>query len=75
MKLQIYQKEQLYFCLRFGDSNNDVIEQFLKFIHYDEGVSGRDLLEAVTKTLLEFCLDRMNCSGEGLWGGRYDREG
>ena len=61
-------KEQLSFCLRFVDSNNDIREEFLKFIHCDEGVTGRDLFEAMTNTLSEFGFDLMNCRGQGYDG-------
>ena len=61
-------KEQLSFCLRFVDSNNDIREEFLKFIHCDEGVTSRDLFEAVANTLSEFGLDLMNCRGQGYDG-------
>ena len=61
----ISNKEQLSFCFRFVDSNNDIREEFLKFIHCDEGVIGRDLFEAMTNTLSEFGFDLMNCRGQG----------
>ena len=64
----ISNKEQLSFCLRFVDSNNDIREKFLKFIHCDEGVTGRNLFEAVPNTLSEFGLDFMNCRGQGYDG-------
>ena len=64
----ISNKEQLSFCLRFADSINDIREEFLKFIHCDEGVTGRNLFEAVTNTLSEFGLDFMNCRGQGYDG-------
>ena len=64
----ISNKEQLSFCLRFVDSNNDIREEFLKFIHCDEGVIGRDLFEAMTNTLSEFGFDLMNCRGQGYDG-------
>ena len=38
---EISHKEQLSFCLRFVDSNNDIREEFHKFIYYDEGVTDR----------------------------------
>ena len=60
--------EQLSFCLRFVDSNDDLREEFLKFIHCNEGVTGRDLFEAVTNTLSEFGLHLMNCRGQGYDG-------
>ena len=56
--------------MRFVDSNNDVREEFLKFIHCDEGVTGRDLFEAKTNTLPEYGLDLMNIRGQG-----YDQAG
>ena len=64
----ISSKEQLSFCLRSVDSNNDIREEFLKFIHCDEGVTGWDLFEAVTNTLSEFGLHLMNCRGQGYDG-------
>ena len=64
----ISNKGQLSFCLKFLNSNNDIKEEFLKFIHCDEGVTGRDLFEAVTITLSEFDLDLMNCKGQGYDG-------
>ena len=60
--------EQLSFCWRFADSNNDIRKEFLKFIHCNEGVTGRDLFEAVTNTLSEFGLDLMNHRGQGYDG-------
>ena len=47
----ISNKEQLSFCLRFVESSNNIKESFLKSIHYDEGVAGRYLFEAMTNTL------------------------
>ena len=52
----ILNKEQLSFCFRFVDSNNDIREEFLKFIHCDKSVTGRYLFEAVTNTLSEYGL-------------------
>ena len=54
--------------MRFSDCKNDIREEFLKFIHCDEGVTGRDLFEAVTNTLSEFGLDLMNHRGQGYDG-------
>ena len=51
--------------MRSVDSNNEIREEFLKFIHCDEGVTGRDLFEAVTNTLSKFGLDLINCRGQG----------
>ena len=61
-------KEQLSFSLRFVDNDNEIREEFLKFIHCDEGVTGRDLFEAVANTLSESGLDLMNCRGQGYDG-------
>ena len=43
-------------------------EQFLKYIHCDDCVTGRDLFEAMANTLSEFGLDLMNCRGQGYDG-------
>ena len=66
----ISNKEQLSFHLRFADSNNNIREEFLKFIHCDEDVTGTDLLEAVANTLSEFGLDLMKCKVQGYDGAR-----
>ena len=47
--LDISNKEQLSFCLRLVDNNNDIRETFLKFTGCHKFVTGRDLSEAVTK--------------------------
>ena len=60
----ISNKEQLSFFLRFADSNNDIREEFLKFIHCDKGATGGDLFEAMTNLLSEFDLDLMNRRGQ-----------
>ena len=64
----ISNKEQLSFCLRFVDSKDETREDFLKFIHCGDGVTGRNLFETVTSTLSEFGLDLMNCRGKGYDG-------
>ena len=66
----ISNKEQLSFHLRFADSNNNIREEFLKFIHCDEDVTGTDLIEAVANTLSEFGLDLMKCKVQGYDGAR-----
>ena len=58
-------KKQLSFCLRFADSINDVRKKCLKFVHCDEGVTNRDLFDAVTNTLPGFGFELMNCRGQG----------
>ena len=64
----ISSKVLLSFCLRFVNSNNDIREEFLKFIECDEGVTSSDFFEAVTNTLSELGLDLMNCRGQGYDG-------
>ena len=54
--------------MRFVDSNNNMREQFLKYIHCDDCVTGKYLFEAMTNTLSEFGLDLMNCRGQGYDG-------
>ena len=56
--------------MRFFASSNDIREEFLIVIHCYEGVTGRDLFEAVPNTLSEFSLDLMNCRSQ-----RYDGAG
>ena len=41
----------------FVDSNNYIREKFFKFIHYDECVTDRGLLQVVTNTLSKFSLN------------------
>ena len=53
-------KEELSFYFRSFNSNNDIREEFPKFIQCDEGVAGRDLFGTMTNTLSEFGLDLMN---------------
>lgn len=61
-------KAQLSFCLRFVDANGDVREEFLKFVHCEDGVTGADLFRVVAKTLDELGLDLGDCRGQGYDG-------
>ena len=57
----ISNKEQLLFCVRFVASGNEIREEFLKFMYYDDGVISKDLFNSVQETLDEFGLDLLNC--------------
>ena len=61
-------KEQLSFCLRYVNDDGDICEDFLKFIHYKSGLTGKDLYNEVTEALSSFGLDLQNCCGQGYSG-------
>ena len=57
-------KEQLSLVIRYVDSSNNVKEDFLRFIHCKEGLSGKDLSSVLITTIKELKLDIMNCRGQ-----------
>ena len=61
-------KQQLLFCLRYVDNDEDICEDFVKFIHCKSGLTGKDLYNEVTETLSSFGLDLQNCCGQGYDG-------
>ena len=56
-------KEQLSFCLRYVDENGDICEDFLKYIHCQSGLTGKDLYNEIISSLESFNLDIQNCCG------------
>ena len=36
-------KEQLSFCLRYVDENGDICQDFLKYIHWQPGLTGKKI--------------------------------
>ena len=46
-------KEQLALIIRFIDRNNEIREEFLKFIYMDSGVRGEELKSKILETLRE----------------------
>ena len=64
-------KEQMSLVLRFVDSNCDIREDFIRFVHCDEGLSGKELYSVLYKSLTaDLKLDVLDCRGQG-----YDRAG
>ena len=63
-------KEQLSFFLRYVDKNGDICEDFLKYIHCQSGLTGKDLYNEIISSLESFNLDIQNCLGQG-----YDSAG
>ena len=61
-------KEQLSLFIRYVDSSNNVKEDFLRFIHCKEGLSGNDLSSVLITTIKELKLDIMNCREKGYDG-------
>ena len=61
-------KEQLSFCLRYIDENDDICEDFLKYIHCPSGLTGKDLYNEIISSLESFNLDIQNCCGQGYDG-------
>ena len=51
--------------LRFVDDNYNIREDFIRFIHCKEGLSGVNLASVILKGLEELSLDISNCRGQG----------
>ena len=57
-------KEQLPLVIRYAHRENNIHERFLKFIHCDQGVTGKALTDRILDCLVnEFDLDIQNCCG------------
>ena len=62
-------KEQMSLVLRFVDDNFNIREEFLRFIHCKEGLSGKDLASVILKCLNEdLTLNIQDCRGQGYDG-------
>ena len=61
-------KEQLSISLRYVDENNDICEDFLKNIHSQSGLTGKDLYNEIISSLESFNLEIQNCRGQGYDG-------
>jgi len=61
-------KEQLSFTLRYVDSNQDIKEHFLGFVHLENGLCGKSIADAILRQLSEIGLDIDNCRGQGYDG-------
>ena len=58
-------EEQLALIIRFVDKNNEIREEFLKFIYMDSGIRGEELK---SKTLRDAGIDMSYCRGQGYDG-------
>ena len=57
-------KEQLPLVIRYEHRDNNIQERLLKFIHCDQGVTGKALTDRIFDGLVnEFNLDIQNCCG------------
>ena len=61
-------KEQLSFTVRYVDRNDDIKEDFLGFVHLDEGLSGKSLAASILKKISDLGLNIENCRGQGYDG-------
>ncbi|XP_057306732.1 uncharacterized protein LOC130644950 [Hydractinia symbiolongicarpus] len=57
-------KEQMSVVLRFVDQHCNLREEFIRFVHCSEGLSGLSLSKVILKTLNELSLDIQNCRGQ-----------
>ena len=58
-------KEQFSFCLKYTDENGCILNDFLKYIHYQSGLSGKNLYNEVSSALENLSLDVQNCCNQG----------
>ena len=61
-------KKQLSFCLRYIDENGDICVAFLKWIHCQSRLTGKDLYNEIVSSLESFKLDIQNCRVQGYDG-------
>ena len=62
------EKEQLSLCLIYIDGNGDICEDFLKYIHCQSGLTGKDLYNEIISSLESFNLNIQNYRGQGYDG-------
>ena len=63
-------KEQMAIVLRYVDEDNNIKEDFIRFVHCSEGLTGKDL-----SVVLLNCLDELNLTVEDCRGQGYDGAG
>ena len=61
-------KEQMSLVLRFVDSDLNIREDFVKFIHCKEGWTGFDLANLISNAITDLGIDIQNCRGQGYDG-------
>ena len=61
-------KEQMAFVLRFVDEENNIREDFIRFIHCKDGLTGEKLAKVITSIIDNFSLGIKYCRGQGYDG-------
>ena len=61
-------QQQLSFILRFVNKDGELRKQFLGFLHYELGLSGKALAETILTEIGNLTLDINNCRGRGYDG-------
>ena len=54
--------------MRSAHENGEICEDFLKYIHYQDGLTGKNLYNEIISSLESFDLDIQNCRGQGYDG-------
>jgi len=66
--MDISGKEQLSFVIRYVDSSHNIREDFLGFVHLKEGLTGKNLSDAILKKVNDLGLSINDCRGQGYDG-------
>ena len=61
-------KEQMSLVLRFVDDNQNIREDFVRFLHCKWGLSGADLASVILNALTDLSLNISDCRGQGYDG-------
>ena len=61
-------KEQFSLCIRYVDNEFNIHEEFFRFIHCKEGLSGEGLFKIVTKAIADLDIDINDCRGQSYDG-------
>nr|XP_047123059.1 52 kDa repressor of the inhibitor of the protein kinase-like [Hydra vulgaris] len=64
-------EEQMSLVLRFFDSDFNIKEDFIQFIHCSEGVKGKDLFNVLSNCVSNLNLDIKNCRGQEYDGASF----
>lgn len=58
----------MVFVIRFVDSQREIREEFLRFLHCDAGTSGQAISNLILSLVRDLGLDMENCRGQGYDG-------
>ena len=64
----ISKKEQMPVSLRYVNKQGEILEEFLKFVHCENGTSAEAITEGITNLVQEVGLDIQNVRGQGYDG-------